>query len=401
MTSEKEIRFAVIGAHHRGAVALGYHEPEMGLRLTGICDLRLDDLEHFRKKCGQNLFMTKDYREILSRPEIDAVLVCTPDYLHAEHTLAALEAGKDVYLEKPMAITIEQCDAILATAEKYKRKLYVGHNMRFFPVMQKMRELIAGGCIGRVEAIWCRHFISYGGDAYFKDWHSERKNTTGLLLQKGAHDIDIIHYLAGSYTRKVVGMGKLSVYNEVTDRRGAGEHVSVAFNRENWPPLSQKHLSPVIDVEDHSMLLMQLENGVQASYQQCHYTPDDVRNYTIIGTEGRIENYGDYSTADNWASVHLWNRRTGYSESGHEVFRIPHSEGGHGGADPAIRDDFVSFLRGKKPAGATVIDARMAVAVGYLGTQSLRNGSVPLDLPPLPTGPHFTKPQGSGDKTTE
>lgn len=281
-----------------------------------------------------------------------------------------------------MAITIGDCDAILAAAGRGTAKIYVGHNMRFFPVMRKMRELIAAGRIGRVEAVWCRHFISYGGDAYFKDWHSERRNTTGLLLQKGAHDIDIIHYLAGAHTCRVVGMGKLSVYNEVTDRR-AGESERVTFNRENWPPLSQKGLSPVIDVEDHSMLLLQLANGVQASYQQCHYTPDDCRNYTVIGTEGRLENFGDHSSADRLATVHLWNRRMGYQEQGNEVFRIPSIEGSHGGADPLMLDDFVVFLRGGTPEGASVLDARMAVAAGCLGTESLRNGSVPLDVPPV------------------
>ena len=175
-------------------------------------------------------------------------------------------------------------------------------------------------------------------------------------------------------------MGKLSVYNEVTSRRGVDEVSDVTFNRNNWPPHRQTGLSPVIDVEDHSMLLMQLDNGVQASYQQCHYTPDDCRNYTIIGTEGRIENYGDHSTDEKLASVHLWNSRRGYSQQGNEVFEIPNIEGSHGGADPFLLEDFVSFLRGGTPVGASVRDARMAVATGCLGAASLRNGSVPMEV---------------------
>lgn len=382
MKNAKMIRFAVLGAHGRGRIALHVHRPGDGLAVVAVCATRTDGLEEFRERCGDGLILTTDYREILGNPDIDAVFVCTPDHLHAEHAIAALNAGKHVFLEKPMAITIGDCDAILAAADRGTAKIYVGHNMRFFPVMRKMRELIAAGCIGRVEAVWCRHFISYGGDAYFKDWHSERRHTTGLLLQKGAHDIDIIHYLAGAHTRRVVGMGKLSVYNEVADRR-TGESERVTFNRENWPPLSQKGLSPVIDVEDHSMLLLELANGVQASYQQCHYTPDDCRNYTVIGTEGRLENYGDHSSSDRLATVHLWNRRMGYQEQGNEVFRIPSIEGSHGGADPLMLDDFVVFLRGGKPAGASVLDARMAVAAGCLGTESLRNGSVPREVPPV------------------
>lgn len=362
-------------------MALLQHRPADGLVIRAICATHFENLDNFREACGDGLIMTTDYREIMADPKIDAVFVCTPDFLHAEHAIAALRADKHVFLEKPMAITIADCDAILAAAKASRGKLYVGHNMRFFPVVKKMREIIAAGRIGRVEAIWCRHFISYGGDAYFKDWHSERKNTTSLLLQKGAHDIDIIHWLGGGFTKRVVGMGKLSVYNEVTSRRRPEEPGDPTFNRSNWPPLSQTGLSPVIDVEDHNMILMQLENGVQASYEQCHYTPDDTRNYTVIGSEGRIENYGIVSREETWASVHLWNRRIGYQEHGNEVFRIPHVEGGHGGSDPAMLDDFVHVVRGGTARGARAWEARMAVATGCLGAESLRSGSIPFDIP--------------------
>lgn len=380
----KEIKLGVFGADRRGSISLLAHQPQNGVRVTAACSLSPEKLGAYKERCGEDILITTDYRDVLAQEDIDGVFVCTPDYLHVEHATAALRAGKHVFLEKPMAITIEHCDLIIRTARETGRKLYVGHNMRFFPVMQKMRHLIDSGRIGRVEAIWCRHFISYGGDAYFKDWHSERKYTTGLLLQKGAHDIDIIHWLAGGYTQRVVGMGKLSVYNEVEDRRSGLSEV-VTFNRDNWPPLRQSGLSPVIDVEDHSMVMMQLNNGVQASYQQCHYTPDDFRNYTIIGTEGRIENYGDYSSPEKWATVHLWNQRNGYNEHGHEVFRIPSVDGDHGGADPLMVDDFVSFLRTGRAQGATPVDARMSVATGVLATESLRMGNLPRDVPPLET----------------
>jgi len=376
-----ELNFAVIGPHRRGRISLLAHRPNDGLKLVAACAANLENLEEYQTTCGDDFLLTTNYEDLLRHPDVHAIFVCTPDHWHKEHAVAALNAGKHVFLEKPMAVTIADCDHILAAAEKSSGKLYIGHNMRFFPVVRKMHELIAQGRIGRVEAIWCRHFISYGGDAYFKDWHSERKNTTSLLLQKGAHDIDVIHYLAGAYSQRVVGMGKLSVYNETANRRREDEAVSVTFNRDNWPPHRQTGLSPVIDVEDHSMIMMQLDNGVQASYQQCHYTPDDFRNYTVIGTEGRLENSGDHSTRTQWATVHLWNRRMGYQEQGNEVFRIPNIGGSHGGADPLMVEDFIQFLRAGTTRGATLRDARMAVAVGCLGAESLRNGSCPFDIP--------------------
>ncbi len=381
MDTAHMINLAVVGADRRGRISLLAHRPENGFRLAAACSLTPECLSVYREKCGNEILITDDYQRILDDPLIAAVFVCTPDFLHEEHAIAAMRAGKDVFLEKPMALTIEGCDRILRVREETGRKLYVGHNMRFYPVMQKMQELIRNGAIGDVQAIWCRHFISYGGDAYFRDWHSERKNTTGLLLQKGAHDIDIIHWLGGACSRTVVGMGKLSVYDKLPRRRADEPVPSVEFNPENWPPKATANYSPVIDVEDHSMMLMSLENGVQCSYSQCHYTPDDQRNYTIIGTEGRIENYGDHSIPERWAAVHLWNRRTGYSEQGHEVFRIPHTSGGHGGADPNLVEDFLRMLRGFPTTGATPHDARMAVAAGVMATRSLRGGNTPQTVP--------------------
>ena len=116
---------------------------------------------------------TSDYRDLLNDKDICAIFILTPDFLHEDHAVAALEAGKAVFLEKPLAISIEGCDRILQTAHATGNRLFVGHNMRYFPVVQKMKEVIDSGLIGEVQCGWCRHFISYGGDAYFRDWHSE------------------------------------------------------------------------------------------------------------------------------------------------------------------------------------------------------------------------------------
>lgn len=375
-------RIGVLGPHRRGKIALLAHQPERGFHVTTVCGQSGDDLDNFYKKCGTGLRFTKDFREVASSPEIDIVFVCTPDFLHREHAIACLEAGKYVFLEKPMAINIPDCDRILETAERHGGKLYVGHNMRFFPVIRKMKELIDAGRIGQVEAIWCRHFVGDGGDYYYKNYNSEQEYTTSLLLQKGAHDIDIIHWLAGAYTERVTGMGKLSVYNRVTDRRPeALDAPRGDRDLSIWPPLAQKGLNPKIDVEDHNMILMQLSNGTQASYMECFYTPDYHRNYTIIGTEGRIENHGDHSADSNWATVNLWNRRTGYSALGHEVYPVPPAIGTHGGADPFMIEDFLRFVETGASQGAPPVAARMAVAVGCRGAESIRAGSMPMDVP--------------------
>lgn len=147
-----------------------------------------------------------------------------------------------------------------------------------------------------------------------------------------------------------------------------------------WPPLAQDGLNPVIDIEDLSMMQMQLDNGVFASYQQCHYTPDAWRNYTVIGTEGRIENFGDF-TGD--VIVRLWNKPPNYNPDGDEQFRVSNGPAAeHGGADPRIVGEFVRLLREDgAAASATPIEARDSVAAGYAATESLRHGGIPMDVP--------------------
>lgn len=376
-----EIRIGVIGVGGRGRLAWFTHKPEDGVYVVAGADTYDEKLEAFKERFGRkNVFATKDYRKLLEKNDIDAVFVTSPDFMHEEHAVAALSAGKDVYLEKPMAISVEGCDRILNAAFENKRKLYVGHNMRHMSVIRKMKELIDKGRIGEVKAAWCRHFVDYGGDAFFKDWHAERSKSTSLLLQKGSHDIDVLHWLCKGFTRRVTAVGGLTLYDRIRDRHSPSERGDASWSQYNWPPLSQKGLNPVIDVEDVSMMLMVLDNGVFASYQQCHYTPDSVRNYTFIGTEGRIENFGIIPGS---TIIRLWNRRCNKSQFGDEEYFVPRASGGHGGSDTGILGEFINYVRSGAKITTSAIAARYSVAAGYYAAHSLRNGSMPCDIPPV------------------
>lgn len=379
-----DLRLGIIGAGARHSITIPAHRPGKGSRIVAAADTNPAALEAARAHFGSGLATTADYREVLARTDVDAVFVVTPDFLHEEQAVAALEAGKDVFCEKPMAITIAGCDRMLATAQRTGRKLFIGHNMRYMDFTRQMKEIIDRGDIGEVKAVWVRHFISYGGDAYFKDWHSERKHSTGLLLQKGAHDLDIIHWLAGAPSRRVSAFGSLSVYDQAAKRTAEDGPYVRGFVPENWPPLAQRGMSPVIDVEDQSVVNMILANGVIATYQQCHFTPDACRNYTVIGTKGRLENYGDFG---NECTINVWTRRSDGFHRPDAVYSMPSRVGGHGGADTRISLEFVEFVRNGGRTYASAVAARDSVAVGCQATASLRSGGMPLDVPAV--DPHL------------
>lgn len=370
-------KFGIIGVGGRGVVFQeNNHLPEEGYEIIAGADVNPEALDGFKKRFPA-AFTTSDYKELLALPQVEAVFIITPDFLHEEMACAALEAGKHVYLEKPLAITVQGCENILRCAMKNKRKLYVGHNMRFFPAIRKMKEIIDSGRIGEVQLGWCRHFINYGGDAYFHDWHSEQKYTTGLLLQKGAHDIDVLHWLMNSYSVKTVAMGMLSVYDKCR-RREPGTPGKALWDAKNYPPEEvETPFSAVIDVEDSNMVLMQLASGKQCAYLQCHYTPDCDRNYTFIGTRGRIENCG---IGDN-AQIKIWTCRAPGNTIPDEMICLRGIPGTHSGADPAIMRDFREYIRFDKKPGTTPLDAYRAVLTGIKAHESARNGLMGQEIP--------------------
>ncbi len=375
---QRLLRVGVIGFGLRGVVARYADRPDQGSAVTVVCDTSTRGRRDARSAFPDAL-ITGDLETLLASG-IDAAFVLTPDDRHEPVALALLRAGIAVFCEKPLAVTIAGCDAILRAAYETGSRLYVGHNMRHMPVVRLMRELIEDGRIGAVQAIWCRHFVGHGGDFYFKDWHADRRHSTGLLLQKGAHDIDVIHYLAGSASASITAMGARRVYGDGAARRDPGEaRMTDWHDPTGWPPRTLTDLNPVVDVEDLSMMIMRLESGALASYQQCHFTPDYWRNYTIIGDAGRIENLGDSSGG----RVALWNRRHERWAEPDESWPIPDGDGGHGGADPEMVAEFLRFVRAGGPTTTSPVSARQAVAAAVIATESLRGDCSARPVPPL------------------
>ncbi|WP_329402607.1 Gfo/Idh/MocA family oxidoreductase [Streptomyces melanogenes] len=378
-----DLRIGVLGFGLRGSLARVAHRPGRGSAVTALADpdprARAEAAVAF-----PDATLTGDHRKVVEDPDIDALLVLTPDHTHADLACAAMRTGKPVFVEKPLDISVERCDTILRTAYETGSRLYVGHNMRHMPVVRLMRDLVERGAIGTVKTVWIRHFVGYGGDWYFKDWHAERAHTTGLLLQKAAHDIDVLHWLAGGYARDVQAMGDLMVYGDNPHRRAPGEPKADDWYTKDghWPPHTQRALNPVIDIEDVSLLNMRLDNGVLAAYQQCHFTPDYWRNYTVIGDAGRLENFGD----GPGSRVKVWNaRRSHFRDEPDEVHEVPPAPdgSGHGGADPLLMDEFLRFVREGGRTDTSPVAARMAVAAGYQATMSLRDGGTPRRVEPL------------------
>jgi len=376
----EQVRIGLIGSRGRAEQLAPYwHRADTDGRsvIAAAADVNANALQQFRRDINPDAFLTTDYRELLARDDIDAVAVLSPDFLHEEHAVAALRAGKHVFCEKPLAITVEGCDNILRAWKESGKELMAGHNMRYLNMYRTMKGIVDSGAIGEIKAVWVRHFVGFGGHFYYHDWHGKSENTTSLLLQKGAHDIDIIHWITGQYTKKVSAFGSLDFYggdmpNDLTCPKCAKKDTCTEadFSRLNQCAFRQE-----IDVEDNSMMMMELDGGIKASYLQCHFTPDYQRNYVFIGTEGRMEN----QELEN--KVYVKTRRSNkWHEMSDQVYDIKKAEGSHAGSDPVIARDFLDMIQHGKTPVATPFAGRMSVAAGVAATQSIRAGGKVVEV---------------------
>jgi predicted dehydrogenase len=208
------VKIGVIGC---GKIAQTRHLPEYATnphaKLVGYYDKIRERSVQMAELYGGKVYET--YYDMINDPEIDAVSICVENRNHAEITNAALYAGKHVLVEKPMAVTLAECESMVAAAEFNGKHLMVGHNMRFDPVHRRAKELLQAGVIG--DIITFRTTIGNAGpegwspdrDAWFFD---KDKAAMGALSDLGIHKLDLMQYLTGQTvietTAKVMTLNK-------------------------------------------------------------------------------------------------------------------------------------------------------------------------------------------------
>jgi len=202
----ERIGIGVIGC---GAIAEHAHLPNYAAHpraeLVAVADVDRGRAEAMAEKFGvPNVYL--DYRELLARDDIQAVSVCTPNYLHGVQTIDAARAGKHVLCEKPMALSIAEAEDMIDAAENAGVQLMVGFTHRFYHFNGKARELIAKGEIGRPYTVRVRfaHKGPYTSWSAVSDWFFDRQRAGGgAVLDMGIHALDIARYVLDTEIRTV------------------------------------------------------------------------------------------------------------------------------------------------------------------------------------------------------
>ena len=228
------------------------------IRLAAACDVDETKARATAEAAGGTVRVYTAVEDLLTDPSIPAVLVATPNHTHRQIVLTALAAGKDVFCEKPMALTLADCDEMIEAAARHGRKLMVGQVLRLITVFSEVRRLVAEGVIGKpfaVRILRCAQRRTNEGP-WSAAWRSKRANTGGLLFEVNVHEFD--------FMRSVMGE--------------AAEVTAMADN----------FTRPDYDYEDHVIVTVRFRDGGLGVLESSVATVVGATEGLITGTEGSI-----------------------------------------------------------------------------------------------------------------
>lgn len=266
------IRIGIIGC---GKIAQVRHIPEYAdnpdAKLCAFYDLDAVRAGELAEKYGGRAYDTAE--ALLADPEIDAVSICAANYAHAELTIKALEAGKHVLCEKPMATNLADCEAMVECASKNGKFLMIGHNQRLAKAHSTAKQLIEDGLIGKIVSF--RTTFGHGGPETWSInpgknvWFFDKKRAAmGAMADLGVHKTDLIQYLTGQ--RVVRTTARLTTL----DKKGED--------------------GQLISVDDNAVCIYEMSGGAFGTMTASwtHYGAED--NSTVLyGTKGIMRIYDD------------------------------------------------------------------------------------------------------------
>ncbi|MFZ1289895.1 MAG: Gfo/Idh/MocA family oxidoreductase [Melioribacteraceae bacterium] len=267
LQSNDIVNIGIIGTGDRGAELVKIASQVHEIRVIACCDVLPEHLQDGLQYAAKGAKGYSDYKEMLKNRELDAVIVCTPLYLHYQMSIDALDAGKHVYCEKTMTHTIEQAIQLVQKVKDSKKTFQVGYQLPYNPLYQEIKEMITAGACGQITQIactynrngdWRREVIDPKNERLI-NWRMYWEYSGGLMAELCSHQIGIVNWILNAHPLKVCGFGGIDYWK---DGREIFDNVTVVYD---YP------------------------NGVKASFNSITTNAQSGVSIKMMGTEGTIE----------------------------------------------------------------------------------------------------------------
>jgi predicted dehydrogenase len=421
-------KYAFVGLGHRAQMytdALLGDWSDAG-EIVALCDVNQTRMDYYNDAIAATgrprvpCYRPEQFKEMLD--VADTVVVTTVDALHARYVCAALEAGRDVVVEKPLTTDAEGCAAIAEAAAGSTGELIVTFNYRYSPRNSAVRALIAAGRIGDVTSVhfeWSLDTI-HGAD-YFRRWHRDKASSGGLLVHKASHHFDLVNWWLNARAESVYAQSELRFYGQenaaargVSDRPARGQgapglgsdpfildisaderltRLYLDAEHEDSYVRDQDVFGAGITIEDNMAVLVRYDNRALLTYSLNAHAPFEGYRAVFNGTAGRLELEVcerawtpphaaiDPSAASKAKATGTWERLTLHEHwKQPEPVTIEQGAGAHGGGDRLLLNDvFRGAADDPLARQAGYLDGIRSVLIGAAANESARTGRpVPL-----------------------
>lgn len=416
--NEKIVTVAIAGLGLRGFHTYGQYQkihPERML-VTAIADVDPKTLAAAAKDLNvpaECCFSSAE--ELLSKEKLaDVLIVATQDRQHLAHTVAGLRLGYDVILEKPIAITPQDCLTIRNEAEKSGRVVAVCHVLRYTMFYRTIKEVIDSGRIGKIVNVDAVENVGYWHQAHSfvrGNWRNSQTSSP-MILAKSCHDLDILNFLIGEKCKRLSSYGSLKFFRAENRPQGAADRCldckyrsgcvysatefylsPDSLKEHEWfcyavsPDGTHESLENALregaygrcvfacdnDVVDHQVVAMEYENGITATLTMSAFSSEMYRTVRIMGTHGEIE----ASQKDNVVRVTPFGGKTEY----YDINVLASDLSGHGGGDNQMMTDFFARItEGKGRLSSSIAESVSSHMMAFAAEYSRLNGGESVEI---------------------
>ncbi len=259
---KKELNFAIVGCGRIGNRHAG-HINNNGT-LKAVCDIEFEKAESLAKEYNATAYASIE--ELLSNePDVDLIAICSPNGLHAEHTIQSLKSGFHVLCEKPMAINVYDCGEMIKEAEKANKRLMIVKQNRFNPPVEAVKKIIDDGKLGKIYSAQLNCFWNRNPDYYKNSWKGTQELDGGTLYTQFSHFIDLLYWIVGD-VKNVEAFG------------------------------GNFHHQGITEFDDNGVIALEFYNGALGSinYTVNSHGKNMEGSLTIFGEKGTVKIGGQY-----------------------------------------------------------------------------------------------------------
>jgi len=371
--SRKTIGAAVIaaGGRSRGVISNLLRDSDRRVKILSLFDpdkaIARQALDGWK---SPDTRLCDSYQEAIRTPGVDWVLIFSPNAFHKEQILEAFAAGKHVFSEKPMATTIEDCEAIYRAHHASGRIFSTGFVHRYAPIYRKTREILHSGHLGKILSIDANENISPEHGGYIMtNWRRHTKLAGPHILEKCCHDLDHLNWFVDSLPSRVVAFGGLNFFipenRRYMDEFGKGTFVSWGDpHGVDCPFTSDK------DLMDNYVSILEYRNGVRVQFQATMSNAMPERRVYFSCAEGNLV-------------VELYSATIQYRRIGDkEITRLAFTSMGHGGGDDVLTRELFECMTSGVPPKAGGNEGLESAVVALAIDRSIREKSM-VDLEPV------------------